>query len=69
MIPIEKLTALDGIYGVWHFKPYLRVTYVSQGWLIVWDHRSNPPERYDCKAPDHSQTCAIAADKLRELSA
>ena len=68
MIPYEKLTGLDGIFGVWYFNNYLRVTFVSKGWLVVWDHRDCPPTRYDCKTPDHQETCELAAILLRDLA-
>jgi len=65
----EKLAGLNNIFGIWHVNNYLRVTFVSQGWLVVWDHRSHPPLRHDCKGQDHRDTCALAESKLRELIA
>jgi hypothetical protein len=65
----EKLNGLNSNFGVWQFNSYLRVTYVSEGWLVVWDHRDSPPTRYDCKTSVHREASALAADKLQELSA
>jgi hypothetical protein len=68
MTPYEQLAGLNSIFGIWHFNSYLRVTFVSEFWLVVWDHREHPPVRYDCKARDHRETCELAARTLRELS-
>lgn len=68
MDPNDKIRKLSGIFGVWYFNKYLRVTYVSKGWLVVWDHRGNPPVRYDCHTDDHRGACQLALDKLRELT-
>lgn len=68
MIPDDKLNGLSRVYSVWHFNSYLRVTYVTNGWLVVWDHRDSPPVRYDCKTDDHPAACLLAAKKLRELA-
>jgi hypothetical protein len=62
------INGLNGVFGVWHFNSYLRVTFVANGWLVVWDHRDNPPTRYDCKAANHQATCELASSKLRELT-
>lgn len=67
MIPFEKLVGLNSIFGIWRFNDYLRVTFVYEGWLIVWDHRNSPPIRHDCKAKNHQDTCVLAANKLQEL--
>lgn len=64
----EKLVNLNDIFGIWQVNDFLRVTYVSQCWLIVWDHRQHPPVRHDCKARNHQLTCAVAAEKLQELA-
>lgn len=68
MAPYEKLTGLDNIFSVWYFNDYLRVTYVSKGWLVVWDHRDHPPTRYDCKNLDHQEACESAAITLQDLA-
>lgn len=68
MVDFEKLTRLNDVFGIWTVNKNLRVTYVSDGWLIVWDHRTHPPTRYECKAAEHEQTCILAENKLRELS-
>jgi len=65
----EKLSNLNNIFGIWRISPELRVTFVCEGWLIVWDHRSQPPVRHDCKTHNHHETCTLAATKLRELAA
>jgi len=63
-----KLHSLNTIYGIWRFNNYLRVTYVSLGWLVVWDHRHSPPVRYDFReAGDHQAVCSLAAKQLRKL--
>jgi hypothetical protein len=65
----NKLNSLNHIFGIWHFNNYLRVTYVAPDWLVVWDHRQNPPERYDFKdAGNHQTVCRLAADQLQRLS-
>jgi len=68
MTPLNKLIGLNDVFGVWYFKPHLRVTFVSSDWLIVWDHRNKPPQRYDCRGENHTATCLMAADKLQELT-
>lgn len=69
MPPYAKLSSLNNIFGIWRFNAYLRVTFVCKGWLIVWDHRSQPPARHDCKTHDHHETCNLAASILHELTA
>lgn len=64
-----KLESLNNIYSIWHFNSYLRVTYVSPGWLVIWDHRHNPPERCDFKdIQDHQSVCRLAAERLQKLA-
>lgn len=66
---ITNLAHLNSIYGIWRFNSYLRVTYVAPAWLVVWDHRQSPPERYDFKdVGDHQAVCRLAADQLQKLS-
>lgn len=67
-VPYEKLIGLNDIYSIWHWNDNLRVTFVSKGWLIVWDHRQRPPTRYDCRSNNHQEACTLAADKLAELT-
>ena len=63
-----KLDNLNNIYSVWRFNEYLRVTYVARGWLVVWDHRASPPQRYDIKETgDHATTCKRTAEQLQKL--
>lgn len=68
MTPFERLAGLNSIFSVCCFNNYLRVTFVSHGWLIVWDHRNRPPIRYDCKTLDHHEACELAAIMLQELT-
>lgn len=64
-----KLNSLNTIYSVWRFNKHLRVTYVAPGWLIVWNHRENPPQRYDIReAGDHATVCDLAAAQLQKLA-
>jgi len=65
----NKISKMNTVFGIWNYSDYLRVTYVAQGWLIVWDHRQSPPTRYDCKESEHDQACQLALEKLRELTA
>ena len=64
----EHLSGLNRVYGIWHVNADFRVTYVAQGWLVVWDHRVAPPTRYDCKSDNHAETCGMAESKLKELT-
>jgi hypothetical protein len=66
---ITKLSSLNSIYSVWYFNSYLRVTYVAPSWLVAWDHRRSPPERYDFReSSDHQTVCKLAADQLHKLA-
>ena len=66
---VKKLNSLNNVYGIWRFNSYLRVTYVAPSWLVVWDHRCSPPERYDFReVGDHLTVCRLAADQLRRLA-
>ena len=66
----SKLRSLNNLYSVWYFNSYLRVTYVARSWLVVWDHRDSPPERYDFReVSDHGAVCRLAADQLHKLAA
>lgn len=64
----DTLLKMNTTFGIWHYTERLRVTYVCQGWLVVWDHQDSPPTRYDCRGSNHMGACKTAADKLRELS-
>ncbi len=68
MTLLQQLVELNTTYGIWYYNTYLRVTFVSKNWLVVWDHRAKPPVRYDCKGPNHNETCMMAADKLEDLT-
>jgi hypothetical protein len=63
-----RLNQLNHIYSIWRFNSYIRVTYVSQGWLVIWDHRHAPPARHDFRNNgDHETICKLAADYLQIL--
>lgn len=65
-----KLSSLSSIYSIWYFNRYLRVTYVAPNWLVVWDHRYSPPQRYDIKEiGNHEAVCRLAAEQLNTLAA
>lgn len=68
MALLQQLAELNTTFGIWYYNTYLRVTFVSKHWLVVWDHRQQPPARYDCKATNHRETCMMTADKLEELA-
>ena len=64
-----RLERLNNLYSVWQFNRYLRVTYVSPSWLVVWDHRYSPPKRHDFKdMGDHENVCRLAAAHLQKLA-
>ena len=66
---LTKLNNLNNNYSVWHFNSYLRVTYIQPAWLVVWDHRQSPPQRYDIKVTDdHRAVCRLAAVQLQKLA-
>jgi len=64
----DKLYSMNTLWGIWHYTERFRITYVSQGWLIVWDHQQIPPARYDCKSSKHREACLSAEDTLRRLT-
>jgi hypothetical protein len=64
----DKIYQLDNIFSFWYFNNYLRIAYVSDGWLTVWDHRQSPPIRYDCKNRDHNIACDMAIEKIGALT-
>jgi hypothetical protein len=67
---ITNLIKLNNIYSIWQFNSYLRVTYVRPSWLVVWDHRYSPPQRYDFKETgDHEEVCRLTAQQLQKLAA
>jgi len=65
----DRVYTMDRVFSIWRYSKRLRVTYVSQGWLVVWDHQESPPTRYDCKNEDHDLACKAVVDKIRELTA
>ena len=70
MALISRLGGLNYMNSVWHFNDFLRVTYVAPAWLVVWDHRRRPPQRFDIKAVgDHEAVCNMAAERLQALTA
>ena len=58
---------MDTRFGIWRYTERLRITYVAQGWLVVWDHKQLPPVRHDCHNSTHSQACDSVIQKLHEL--
>jgi hypothetical protein len=66
---VASLSNLNDIYSILHFNSYLRVTYVAPAWLVVWDHRHRPPQRFDFKnVGDHETVCELAAGQLQMLA-
>ena len=68
MNTFDKVYKMNTVFGIWNYSKYLRITYVSQGWLVVWDHRQTPPTRYDCQSNNHHDTCISVIDKINQLS-
>lgn len=64
----EKIYKMNTVFGIWNYSKRLRITYVSQGWLIVWDHQQTPPTRYDCQSDNHDDACTSVMNKLGELA-
>lgn len=64
----DSVSKMSTVFGIWNFNNRLRVTYVSQGWLIVWDHKETPPIRYDCQEKSHTEACISVVNKLDELT-
>ena len=65
----DKISSMNSINSIWWYTKRLRLTYVSKGWLVVWDHQENPPARYDCQDVDHVMACNAAVQKLQDLTA
>lgn len=63
----DKITTLNHNFGILRYSNRIRVTYVSQGWLILWDHAQTPPIRYDCKDSDHTVACRSVVTKIESL--
>jgi len=63
-----KVYEMNTIFSVWRYTKRLRITYVTRGWLVVWDHAEIPPARYDCQGRDQHEACLSVVDKLRELA-
>ena len=64
----EKVYKMNAVFGIWHYSQVMRITYVSQGWLVVWDHQQLPPTRYDCQGKNHQDACAFAVEIVRQLA-
>ena len=64
----DRIYKMNTNYGIWRYSERLRITYVSPGWLVVWDHYQNPPDRYDCHAKTHDKACEAVLLKLGELA-
>lgn len=65
---IEKVSKMNTINSIWWYNPRIRLTYVSKGWLVVWDHSDSPPKRYDCKDTNHGEACHVAVQTLSDLA-
>ena len=63
----DKVYKMNTRAGIWRYSPRLRITYVSQGWLVVWDHQQIPPTRYDCQGHNHHAACDLVIHKMRDL--
>ena len=63
----DNVFKMNTHFGIWRYTDRFRITYVAQGWLVVWDHQKAPPARYDCQDSDHSIACASVVRKLSEL--
>ena len=64
----DRVHTMNNNFGIWGYTERLRVTYVGQGWLVVWDHQETPPKRYDCKGKTHQEACMSVVAKLDELA-
>jgi len=64
----QKVYSINAVFGIWHYSQAIRITYVSQGWLVVWDHQQTPPTRYDCQGKSHQDACASAVQIVRRLA-
>ena len=69
MATYDKVYKMNTIFGIWNYSDRLRITYVKQGWLVVWDHEQSPSTRYDCQHKDHETACASVIEKIQEISA
>lgn len=63
----DRVFKMDNRFGIWRYTERIRITYVAQGWLVVWDHQQVPPKRHDCQSSDHSTACNSVIHKLQEL--
>lgn len=68
MNPYDRIYRMNALFSIWRCNERVRVTFVAPGWLIVWDHRSSPPVRYDCRDDNHAAVCDLAIRKLRDLA-
>jgi len=64
----DKVYKMNAVFGIWHYSQVIRIIYVSQGWLVVWDHQQSPPTRYDCQCKSHQDACASAVQMVRQLA-
>lgn len=64
----NQIAKMNTLYGIWYYTSRFRITYVSQGWLVVWDHQENPPARHDCHRNTHHDACETVVNTLRELA-
>lgn len=63
----SKVYNLDSVFGIWKYSDRLRITYVRQGWLVLWDHQQSPPTRYDYQHKDHAQVCESVISKMQNI--
>jgi len=65
----DKVYDMDTVRGIWQLNDRIRITYVKQGWLVVWDHTQSPPLRYDCEGDTHNEACDIVVKTVQKLMA
>lgn len=64
----DRVYKMNAAFGIWHYSRVIRITYVSQGWLVVWDHQQSPPTRYDCQDKSHQDACASVVQTIQQLA-
>ena len=67
MSTYDKVYNMNTNFGIWNYSDRLRITYLEQGWLVVWDQQQSPPTRYDCQHIDHETACASVVSTIREI--
>ena len=69
MILYDKIYNMNAVFGIWQYNKRIRITYVSPGWFVVWDHQESPPIRYDCRNSSHHEACTLVINMINELTA